>query len=218
MSKYTTTLYHIVKSGFNLGLKDYPIFDENYRDTLNKEILDYYLMYEIGFETPMLFKHYLNNKMQIIMPKYNIIYEAQLKLLANPVGNVDLKEELNRNITGENNGNIVSDGNNTSSSDTNTKHLFQDTPQGDISQTDINNQKYATNLNLSKGNATGTNTLHTTNTSNENRHSTEDYIKTILGSNGRKYNVEIYSKLINDFQNIDQLIINELDNLFMGVL
>lgn len=218
MSKYTTTVYHLVQTGFDLGLKDYPIFDENYRDTLNKNILDYFMMFEIGFETPLLFKHYLNNTMRIIMPKYNIIYEAQLKLLENPIANVNLTEDLKRNIESQNDGNIVSEGNNTSTLNNNTKHLFQDTPQGEIVQTDIDGQKWATNLNLSKGNSENTNILHTTNTSNENRNTTEDYIKHIVGTNGKKYVVEIYSKLINDFQNIDQLIIDELSNLFMGVL
>lgn len=218
MSKYTTTVYHLVQTGFDLGLKDYPIFDENYRETLNKNILDYFMMFEIGFETPLLFKHYLNNTMRIIMPKYNIIYEAQLKLLENPIANVNLTEDLKRNIESQNDGNIVSEGNNTSTLNNNTKHLFQDTPQGEIVQTDIDGQKWATNLNLSKGNSENTNILHTTNTSNENRNTTEDYIKHIVGTNGKKYVVEIYSKLINDFQNIDQLIIDELSNLFMGVL
>ena len=81
MSKYTTTLYHIVKSGFDLGLRQYPIFDEEYRPILNKEIIDYYLMFEIGQETPFLFRHYLNTQMQLIMPKYNIMYKAQQDII-----------------------------------------------------------------------------------------------------------------------------------------
>lgn len=37
-------------------------------------IEDHYFMREIGFETPMLFKHYLNTRMREIMPKYNAMY------------------------------------------------------------------------------------------------------------------------------------------------
>lgn len=37
-------------------------------------IEDHYFMREIGFETPMLFKHYLNARMREIMPKYNAMY------------------------------------------------------------------------------------------------------------------------------------------------
>ena len=218
MSKYTTTLYHLVQTGFNLGLKDYPIFDEEYRDTLNKEIIDYYLMFEIGQETPFLFRHYLNNKMQLIMPKYNIMFVAQSQILDNPLGNTNLKESFNRNIDGNNNGTITSDGNNTSNSTFNGKNLFQDTPQGTIIQKDIDAQDHASKLDLIKNGTTDNTVLHSTNTSRDERHTVEDYVKTIVGNNGRKYNAEIYLKLINDFKNIDQLIINELDDLFMGVL
>lgn len=34
-----------------LGLADYPIFDETYRETLNDKIIRHYFMYEIGAET-----------------------------------------------------------------------------------------------------------------------------------------------------------------------
>lgn len=218
MSKYTTTLYHIVKSGFDLGLRQYPIFDEEYRPILNKEIIDYYLMFEIGQETPFLFRHYLNTQMQLIMPKYNIMYKAQQDIMQSPLGNVNLTETFDRNIVGQNNGKIESDGNNSSNSTFNGKNLFQDTPAGKLSHTDIDEQKWATNLNLAKNNTSDNSILHTTNTSEDNRNTTEEYVKTIIGNNGRKYNAEIYLKLINDFKNIDQLVIKELDDLFMGVL
>lgn len=39
-------------------------------------IEDHYFMREIGFETPMLFKHYLNTRMREIMPKYNAMYAS----------------------------------------------------------------------------------------------------------------------------------------------
>ena len=43
MSKYTTELRYIIESGYELkALKDYPIFDENYRQVLNKYILNHF--------------------------------------------------------------------------------------------------------------------------------------------------------------------------------
>ena len=62
MSKYTTELRYLIQSGFDLGLRNYPIFDENYRSKLNEKILNHYYMREIGFETAGLFKRYLNVK------------------------------------------------------------------------------------------------------------------------------------------------------------
>jgi hypothetical protein len=97
MAHYTITILALQKNNFDFGLRNYPIFDENYRNTLNSNILNYYLESEIGFETANLFKRILNDRMQLIMPKYNKMYNAQLKLLENDVfGNVDLREEFEK--------------------------------------------------------------------------------------------------------------------------
>lgn len=201
MSKYTTTIKVLLDNHFDFELTDYPIFDEDYRATLNKNILDYYYMSEIGFETPALFRHFLKTTLNVIMPKYNAIYNAQLTLLQNSLGNVDLTETLEREVENEASSNSSSSGNN--------KNLFQDTPQGQLSTTDIENQKWATNLTLNQ------NSVSDETTSDGN--TTENYTKHILGSNGKKYNIEIYNKMVDNFKSIDQMIINELADLFMGV-
>jgi len=201
MSKYTTTIKVLIDNNFDFQLDSYPIFDEDYRSILNKNILDYYYISEIGFETPALFRHFLKNTMNIIMPKYNAIYNAQLTLLQNSLGNVDLTETLERSIENEASSESESTGNN--------KNLYQDTPQGQLASTDIENQKWATNLTLNQ-NTVGDETSSSGST-------TEDYTKHILGSNGKKYNIEIYSKMVDNFKSIDQMIINELADLFMGV-
>ena len=201
MSKYTTTIKVLLDNHFDFQLNDYPIFDEAYRATLNKNILDYYYMSEIGFETPALFRHFLKTTLNVIMPKYNAIYNAELQLLQNSLGNVDLTESLERELEHESSSNSSSSGNN--------KNLFQDTPQGQLASTDIEDQEWATNLTLNQ------NSVSDETTSDGN--STENYTKHILGSNGKKYNIEIYTKMVNDFKSIDQMIINELADLFMGV-
>lgn len=202
MAKYTINVFTLIENDFDFGLDEYPIFDEAYRPVLNKSILDYYFMYEIGFETPYLFRHYLRTKMNLIMPKFNALFVAQTEILANPLGNVNLKETLGRNITNE--------ANNSSSSTGNNKNLFQDTPQGQLATTDIENQKWATNLTLNQ------NQINDNSTSQGN--TTENYTKQLVGNNGRKYNVEIYQKLVSGFESVNQQIINELGDLFMGVL
>ena len=218
MSKYTTTVKNLVDSGFNFGLTEYPIFDENYRTTLNKTIIDYYYMYEIGFETPALFKHYLNATMNAIMPKYNALFVAQEEILENPLGNVNLTETLERNINIDGEFTGQSSGENTGSSTNNMKNLYQDTPQGSLSSTDIDNQKYATNMTLNKNSVSNSNTASTSSSNTESRETVEDYTKNLIGSNGKKTNAETYSKLISGFESVNMLIINELEDLFMGVL
>jgi hypothetical protein len=58
MAHYTVELDSLIRNNYDLGLKDYPIFDESYRDALNKKILDHFRFREIGFETPARFKFY----------------------------------------------------------------------------------------------------------------------------------------------------------------
>lgn len=195
-------VFTLIENGFDFGLDDYPIFDEAYRPILNKSILDYYFMYEIGFETPYLFKHYLRTKMNLIMPKFNALYIAQTEILADPLGNVNLRETLGRNITNEANNNSTSTGNN--------KNLYQDTPQGNLSQTAIDNQEWATNLTLNQN--------QISDNSRSSGNTTENYTKHLIGNNGRKYNIEIYQKIVSGFESVNQQIINELGDLFMGVL
>lgn len=202
MAKYTLNLFTLINNGFDFQLNEYPIFDETYRPVLNKAILDYYYMYEIGFETPYLFRHYLKNKLNLIMPKFNALYEAQRQLLENPLGNVDLTETLMRNVN--------STGSSESKSQGSNKNLYQDTPQGELTSIDIDNQKWATNLTLNK---------NTINDNTSTRGDTaENYTKHLIGSNGKKYNIEIYQKLVNGFVSVNQQIIDELGDLFMGVL
>lgn len=106
MSKYTTQLrnpleQHLDDLGYNhkesnwkycyklLGLDDYPIFDETYRETLNNKIIRRYYMMEIGFETVGLFSWNLRARMHEIMPYWNAIYKAQ-NLIDNPLISIDL--------------------------------------------------------------------------------------------------------------------------------
>lgn len=203
MAKYTITIKTLIDNNFDFGLKSYPIFDENYRDTLNNNILNHYYENEIGFETAPLFRFYLNQKLNEIMPYYNELYKVQKKLIDENLllNNVNLTEQL----TGSN----TTETSSTSQSSNNGKNLFQDTPQGQISQTDIDNQTWATNLTLNKNDiedessATGS--------------GTNEYLKTIIGNNGGKFNIDILNDIKNNLMNIDLMIINELNDLFMGI-
>lgn len=203
MAKYTITIKTLIDNNFNFKMDSYPIFDENYRNTLNQNILYHYYENEIGFETASLFRFYLNQKLNEIMPYYNELYKVQKKLIDENLllNNVNLTEQLI--------GSNKTETSSTSQSSNNGKNLFQDTPQGKISQTDIDNQTWATNLTLNKNkiedesNATGS--------------GTNEYLKTIIGNNGGKFNIDILNDIKNNLMNIDLMIINELNDLFMGI-
>lgn len=195
MSKYTTELRYLIENNFDIGLKDYPIFDENYRESLNRKIINHYYFREIGMETAELFKRYLNNTMNEIMPYYNQLYKSEL-LEFNPFYNVD------KTVTADKNNNSVSDfvgnisGKNTQTADTeNTqtnngkqqtttaatstgesvgnstttnknKNVSSDTPQGFLSINSIENETYASAAEM--GNAESINNSKATSNNAEN--------------------------------------------------
>lgn len=98
MSKYTTELRTICENLAGLGESvgynsiaevisnsrdkifnfDYPIFDENYKEVLETKILKYYYTNEICCETVGLWKLFLDETMNRIMPYYNQLYESAL--------------------------------------------------------------------------------------------------------------------------------------------
>ena len=194
MSKYTTELRYLIENNFDIGLKDYPIFDENYREPLNRKIINHYYFREIGFETAELFKRYLNNTMNEIMPYYNQLFKSEL-LEFNPFYNVD------KTVTSDKNNNSVSDfvgnisGKNTQTADTeNTqtnngkqqtttaatstgesvgnstttnknKNVSSDTPQGFLSINSIENETYASAAEM--GNAESINNSKATSNNSE---------------------------------------------------
>lgn len=211
MAKYTITIKTLIDNNFDFQMTNYPIFDENYRETLNNNILHHYYENEIGFETAPLFRFYLNQKLNEIMPYYNELYKVQKNLIDNNLllNNVNLTEKL----SGQNSTTTSSTSQSTNNGTLNNKHLFQDTPQGEISNTDINNQKWATNLTLD--NNTSSNTIN--DTSNATGNGTNSYLKTIIGNNGSKFNIDVLNDIKNNLMNIDLMIINDLNELFMQI-
>lgn len=201
MSKYTTTIKTLIDNNFDFKMTSYPIFDENYRETLNQKILYHYYENEIGFETASLFRFYLNNKLNEIMPYYNELYNNQIKLLNKLDKNVDLTETFKRDT----------ETNTTSKSNSknNGKNVFLDTPQGDLYKGDIDSTNYATSVTWNKNDIDDTSDATGT--------GLENYIKTITGNNGSKYNIEVLKDIKDNIMNIDLMIINELNDLFMGI-
>lgn len=210
MAKYTVTIKTLMDNKFDFGLKNYPIFDESYRETLNNNILMHYYENEIGFETAGLFKVYLNQKMFEIMPYYNELYKVQKKMLLNDItNNVNLTETFKRDTST----NTSSKSASTSSGISKSKNVEQATPQGSLKEENIDNYSYASNITMDKNDTSNSVNDSATGESSGN----ENYIKIIVGNNGNKYNVDILEQLKNNLMNIDLMIINELNELFMQI-
>ena len=202
MAQYTTELGSIVKAGYDLGLDQYPIFDETYRAKLNDKIIEHYYFREIGLETAGLFKRFLNRKMNEIMPYYNQMYISEL-INFDPLATKSITETLNRlqNATG------LSDTSSTGSNEG--KKVYSETPQALLSAVDIENELYATTADIDKTNGTASSNATSQNSTDEN------YTRVQTGFDGVAS--ELLLKYRETFLNIDIMIIEDLQDLFMKI-
>ena len=209
---------------------DYPMFDDNYKPILESKILKHYYTREICAETYGRWKLFLESRMLEIMPYYNELYKTTLL-------EYDILEDVNYTRSGNRSGNEQgtnsntgstthsgADSRNDSSTSNNTSwQKYSDTPQGSVQN--IENDSYLTNATKNTSADNGTYTSAGQNSYNDQRsdsgqhtnNSVEQYIEVIKG----KYPGKSYTELIKGFResllNIDQMIIEELSDLFMMV-
>lgn len=236
MAHYTITIKTLIDNNFDFQMTSYPIFDENYRNVLNQKILNHYYESEIGFETAALFRFYLNTKLNEIMPYYNELYKIQKNIIDNNLllNNVNLEERLagtNSNSTTDNTTNSTttsgqSSSTSSSSGTNNSKNVFQDTPQGSVlNQTLDDTSLYATNVTLDRNTSSNSITDSSSNSGTASNtiartgslSGTNSYIKTITGNNGGRFNIDLLKDIEEKLMNIDLMVINQLNDLFMGI-
>lgn len=216
----------LIEGGFDLGLKDYPIFDEAYRNVLNQKIINHYYFREIGLETAALFKWFLNTRMMEIMPYYNQLYESA-KLEITPLTRLSYTEDFTKQqeqqasskneleqtdkFTGDTTNNATS------------QNIDSDTPQNMNLDSDLStaSQIPASNANIGKSNesqnVSSNDVKNAINNTSQTVNSTEDYIKTVKGNNAIRTDSAMLNEWRTTFINIDVMIIDNLSDLFMSV-
>lgn len=253
----------IVESWFkNYNLEDYltqeqiqSINEANIwnKDKLAKKIVDHYFMREIGFETPFLFEHMAKTRMQEIMEDYlPVIYSNSIKF--DPLVNVDFTETLERDLEGtsknkgtsnsssENTGSSNSTSENTGSSNSSSSSngsgltINSDTPQTNISKTNLLNGNYASSASANEtensikdetntsnngtidSTSSNTTTIDTTSSNDGTSTSKETYTKNIKGNSGVSATAQALIKQYRDIiRAVDREIIDDLNCLFMGI-
>ena len=94
LSKYSRELGYVLEMNYDLGLKEYGIWEEWEREELNKRIKEDQKFREIGFERGKLFKERLKSRMCEIMGKQCKVYdELKEKKLREKK---DIQEEINK--------------------------------------------------------------------------------------------------------------------------
>lgn len=175
------------------------------KQKLSQAIIDHYYMYEIGFETPALFRHQAKVLMRELMEeKAPLIYSAAIKY--DPLVNVDFTETYDR--TSDN----TSNANSSSTTSGSGLNVNSDTPQGEISKTNILNGSYASSTSANESENTVSDTSETSGSGNEH------YVKTTRGNSGVSATAQ---KMIEQYrQNIIMInrdIIKDMNILFMGI-
>jgi hypothetical protein len=213
LARYTTQIRSLVESGYPIFDFEYPLFDEKYRSVLEEKIINRYYFREIGFETAAQFKHFLKMKLNEIMPYYNEHYLAlEVFKTYDPYVNKDLTTTETRTNTSDSTATGSSDSTSSGSSSTSSEDIFSDTPQARLAGKD-----YATNLNEGSTSTSDSNTGKATSETAAKVTSTEEYVNSIKGFDGMKYASEVYMGVKETIINLDKMILDDLNDLFMNV-
>lgn len=220
MSKYTISFYDLDKE---LNGTDYltsiddrldklrpHIFDFNYTtldDATKKRIeiaiLKHYYLREFAFESVGIMKLKLNDRLNLIMPRYERLYAYQDEKIK-PFINSYLEETGTNEGTNTNTTNATSNVNN-SSDVVNTQ---SDTPQGILE--DLKEGNYASYCTVE--NNTGTTT--SSDNSNVNATSNSNYNRSQQGLSGMTQ-AEAFRNYFDNLISIDEQIVYEMSDLFL---
>ena len=211
MAKYTLELRTIYEDpNFKLFDFDYEFYDNALKSNFERKFFDHYYFDEIGFPTIQKFKHMLKAKLNLIMPYYKQLYNIEVQSInVDFLLQKDLKETFVREIENSSNmnGNISSNGNNNSEN----ININSDTPQSKID--DI--EKYMSNASKDKAiNSYNDNNTSSTDTSSNGYEKTEFTSKGNIGVTSMATLVEKWREIL---INIDEMILNDLQDLFMQV-
>ena len=206
MGKYTLTIQEILSNNVKIFDFDYSFYNENYKKGFEKKFVDRFLFDEIGAETVARFKHNLRTMLNEIMPYYKQLYNTELEAKKiNFLLNKDLKEEFIRDIENSAEGSATSTGTTTGES----TNIFSDTPEGQIS----NIEKFMSNGTINKANdSTESNSV-----SNSTGKTKEKTSFLSQGNIGVTSSAELLDKWRSVIINIDQLILDELEELFLDI-
>lgn len=205
MSKYTIELNQIVNDlDFNLFDFNYNLYDNELKSSFEKKFIDHFYFYEIGLTPIARFKKALQIKLNDIFPYYKQLYETELRCKGiDFMLNKDLKEQYTRELTGNSSVNQSS----TSTSNDTSLNINNDTPQNKIDDLDQFMTSASKNTDNSTMNSSGTNSAE--------NNSTETYSLVSQGNIGVTSSAELLDKWRSVLINIDQLIFEECNDLFM---
>lgn len=206
MSKYTLELRYLYKDKkFKLFDFPYNLYDNDLKPWFEEKFFQHFMFYEIGFDSVAMFKQRLMSKLNDIFPYYKQLYDTEIACKnIDFMLNKDLKESYVRELTSNSNSsqesNVATSGLSTAGQLTpslisNSQKIdkFMDTAQKDES----------TSNSTATGESTG--------------NSKEEYTLTSQGNIGITSSAELLDKWRQVLLNIDLMIFEECNDLFMQI-
>ena len=206
MSKYTLELRYLYEDeNFNLFDFPYNLYNNDLKPWFEEKFYQHFMFYEIGFDTIGMFKQRLMSKLNVIYPYYRDLYKTMIRSKGiDFMLNKDLKESYVRELTSNSNSNqesnVTSNGLSTS---------------GQLTPSLIaNSQKIDKFMDTAqKDNASS----NSTSTGESNGNSREEYTLTSQGNIGITSSAELLAKWRETILNIDLMIFEECNDLFMQI-
>jgi hypothetical protein len=209
---------------------DFPMYDESYRTTFEEKLIRHFYFHEINITSIGRWKFMLREKLNLILPVYNKMYEA-VAIKYDPLIDTQMHESYTRKndltSTSSNNTdgtqNVI---NNLTSDKTGTQsgtgsNVYSDLPQttlhgGDYATNSTQTEDSATTKDTQKDNSTSNSTNNITQNSNANSNNTETYEHDNTGFSSRSQQ-ELLMQYYEALRNVDEMVFNELRELFMLV-
>lgn len=227
----TVELREIVESGLDIWNFEYPVprptIDYNGKtckvdfdkETFEKKIIDHYYFRQIGQETVGRWLHYFRTRMREIMPYFVQLYEfdAKFRNIEDPLESYNLVETFKQEHS--NNGSVTGSSSSENSSERSdngsTDHRFSNTPQGSLDNLDHYLTEASKDVTNGSSNESGS-------VSGSSEQSSEDsgvveHTLTKRGNIGVQPLGGEVENIRKALINIDQMVINELKDLFLQV-
>lgn len=211
-TKLTVELHDLVESGVNIWDFDYPSYYKGEDKTaFEKKVIDHFYFRQIGQETPARWLHYFRSRIREIMPYYLDIYKSVelFKSVEDPLESYNLTETYTESSSGSGSSSDNSSSESSGHAENIRKH--SDTPQGNIT----NVEQYMTEGTVTEDESGASSSVSASGTTSSE--SERSYELTRRGNIGvQPFGQEI--KILREaYINVDMMIINELNDLFLGV-
>lgn len=215
MAEYTIGMWEIYQDKkFNLFDLPYNLYDNDLKPYFEEKFYQHFMFKEIGVVPLGRFKQMLIAKLNDIYPYYKEIYKSVLV-----AENMDfmttkeLKEVFTREVEGNSTGNVTSTSEANSTNNGTDLTVVNDTPQNKIDDLD----EYITSASKNNSDSTNNSTSNGNSQSSSNNKLLEKTTFESVGNLGVSSDGFLLEKWREVTINIDQMIFDELNSLFLQV-